>query len=187
MAHANAALTPRARLKLARLIVENECPVAQAAVRFQVSWPTAKRWADRYLELGEAGMADRSSRPHRMPRLTRHRAAHDRAPALEAAPGQLEIAARLGLAASTVHRVLVRCGISRLNQIDRATGEPVRRYEHPYPGSMIHVDVKKLGTSLTRADGATSADPGQPQPSRDPRRAPQPPPHPAWAPPTSIP
>ena len=59
--------------------------------------------------------------------------------------GQLEIAARLGLAASTVHRVLRRCGISRLDQVDRATGEPVRRYEHPHPGSLIHVDVKKLG------------------------------------------
>jgi transposase InsO family protein len=144
--HANAALTPRARLKLARLIVEHGCPISQAAVRFQVSWPTAKRWRDRYLELGEAGMNDRSSRPHRMPRLTPQpvvrKIVHLR---WKQRLGQLEIAARLGLAASTVHRVLRRCGISRLNQVDRATGEPVRRYEHPHPGSLIHVDVKKLG------------------------------------------
>ena len=59
MSHANAALTPRARLKLARLIVEDGWPVARAAERFQVSWPTAKRWADRYLELG----AGRHGRP----------------------------------------------------------------------------------------------------------------------------
>jgi transposase InsO family protein len=133
-------------LKLARLIVEGKCPVAQAAVRFQVSWPTAKRWADRYVELGEAGMADRSSRPHRMPRLTPQpivrKIVHLR---WKQRLGQLKIAARVGLAASTVHQVLARCGISRLNQTDRATGEPVRRYEHPHPGSMIHVDVKKLG------------------------------------------
>ena len=45
--------------------------------------------------------------------------------------GQLEIAARQGLAASAVHRVLRRYGITRLNQVDWATGEPVRRYEHP--------------------------------------------------------
>src|ERR1700712_788749 len=70
VAHANAALTPRARLKLARLIVEHRWPIARAAERFQVSWPTAKRWRDRYLELGEAGMVDRSSRPHRMPAKT---------------------------------------------------------------------------------------------------------------------
>lgn len=146
MAHANAALTPRARLKLARLIVEQHWPIARAAERFQVSWPTAKRWRDRYLELGEAGMTDRSSRPHRMPRLTPQptvrKIVHLR---WKQRLGQLEIAARLGLAASTVHLVLRRCGISRLNAVDRATGEPVRRYEHPHPGSLIHVDVKKLG------------------------------------------
>lgn len=146
MVHANAALTPRARLKLARLIVEDGWPVARAAERFQVSWPTAKRWRDRYLELGAPGMVDRSSRPHRMPRLTPQpvvrKIVHLR---WKQRLGQLEIAARLGLAASTVHQVLRRCGISRLNQVDRMTGEPVRRYEHPYPGSLIHVDVKKLG------------------------------------------
>ena len=160
MAHANAALTPRARLKLARLIVEHGWPISQAAVRFQVSWPTAKRWADRYLELGEAGMADRSCRPHSMPRLTPQpvvrKIVHLR---WKQRLGQLEIAARLGLAASTVHRVLRRCGISRLNHVDRATGEPVRRYEHPYPGSLIHVDVKKLGNIPDGAAGATSGAP----------------------------
>jgi transposase InsO family protein len=133
-------------LKLARLIVEQHCPVSQAATRFQVSWPTAKRWAGRYELEGEAGMVDRSSRPHRMPRRTPRpvvrKIVHLR---WKQRLGQLEIAARVGIAASTVHQVLARCGISRLNQIDRATGEPVRRYEHPYPGSMIHVDVKKLG------------------------------------------
>lgn len=41
--------------------------------------------------------------------------------------------------------MLVRCRINRLTYIDRVTGEPLRRYEHPYPGSMIHVDVTKFG------------------------------------------
>ena len=67
MSHANAALTPRACLKLARLIVEEDWPVARAAERYDVSWPTAKRWADRYRQLGPDGMGDRSSRPHRSP------------------------------------------------------------------------------------------------------------------------
>ena len=39
MSHANAALTPRARLKLARLIVDHGWPVARAAERYDVSWP----------------------------------------------------------------------------------------------------------------------------------------------------
>jgi transposase InsO family protein len=146
VAHANAALTPKARLKLARLIVEHECPISQAAARFQVSWPTAKRWAQRYLDEGEAGMADRSSRPHHSPNKTPLRKVrkivHIR---WKQRLGPLEIAVRVGLAASTVGAVLRRCRISRLSHVDRATGEPVRRYEHPHPGSMIHVDVKKLG------------------------------------------
>jgi transposase InsO family protein len=57
----------------------------------------------------------------------------------------VQIAGRLGLAASTVHAVLVRCRLNRLSHIDRATGEPIRRYEHDAPGSLLHVDVKKLG------------------------------------------
>jgi transposase InsO family protein len=47
--------------------------------------------------------------------------------------------------ASTVHAVLVRCRINRLSHIDRVTGEPIRRYEHPHPGSLIHVDSTKFG------------------------------------------
>lgn len=146
MTHANAALTPRGRLKLARLIVDGRCPVSQAAARFQVSWRTAKRWAARYEAEGEAGMADRSSRPHRMPLKTPtpvvRKIVHLR---WKQRLGPLEIAARVGIASSTAHQVLRRCRISRLAHVDRATGEPVRRYEHPYPGSMIHVDVKKVG------------------------------------------
>ena len=44
-----------------------------------------------------------------------------------------------------MHAVLVRCRLNRLSHLDRATGEPVRRYEHPHPGSMLHVDVTKFG------------------------------------------
>src|SRR3954451_23094405 len=68
--HANAALTPRARLKLARLIVDAGWPPARAAERYDVSWKTAKKWADRYRDEGVAGMVDRSSRPHRQPNRT---------------------------------------------------------------------------------------------------------------------
>src|SRR5688572_15622358 len=59
--------------------------------------------------------------------------------------GPVQIADRLGMQASTVHAVLVRCRLKRLSHIDRATGEPIRRYEHQRPGDLIHVDVKKLG------------------------------------------
>ena len=70
MSHANAALTPRARLRLARLIVDQGWPVSRAAERYDVSWPTAKRWAQRYRQLGPGGMADASCRPRRSPHAT---------------------------------------------------------------------------------------------------------------------
>src|SRR3954451_11106179 len=150
---------------MARLIVDHECSIARAAERFQVSWPTAKRWADRYRELGEAGMAERASRPHRMPgRSPPHvlrRIVHLR---WKQRLGPVEIAARVGVAPSTAHQVLRRCRVHRLSHVDRAPpevrlparfhppppfdgapGEPVRRYEHDRPGSLLHVDVKKLG------------------------------------------
>jgi hypothetical protein len=47
--------------------------------------------------------------------------------------------------ASTVHAVLVRCRLNRLSHVDRATGEPIRRYEHQHPGDLLHLDVKTLG------------------------------------------
>jgi len=144
VSHANAALTPRARLKVAQLVVDQGWPISEVAARFQVSWPTVKRWADRYAA-GQP-MADRSSRP-------RHQPLRTPAPVVRRVLelrwrkrlGPLQLAARTGVAASTVHKILVRNRLNRLTHVDRATGEPVRRYEHPYPGSLIHVDVKKLG------------------------------------------
>ena len=146
MSHANAALTSRGRLRLARLIVDDGWPIARAAERYEVSWPTAKRWADRYRSEGVGGMTDRSSRPHtcpsRTPQPVVRKIVHLR---WKQRLGPVQIAGRLGMPASTVHAVLTRCRINRLSHIDRATGEPIRRYEHEHPGDMIHVDVKKLG------------------------------------------
>jgi transposase InsO family protein len=174
VAHANAALTPRQRLRLARAIVEDGWSIAYTAAVFQVAWPTAKRWAARYEQAGPAGMVDRSSRPHRCPRRTPrpvvrrivHLRWHQRL-------GPVEIAARLGMPASTVYAVLRRCRINRLSHIDRRTGERIRRYEHDRPGSLLHVDVKKLGNIpdgggwryVGRAQGLRhrSATPGKPR------------------------
>ena len=91
-------------------------------------------------------MADRSSRPHRQPNRTPQpvvrKIVHKR---WKHRSGPVAIASELGLAASTVHAVLVRCRLNRLSHLDRVTGEPIRRYEHPHPGSLLHVDGKKLG------------------------------------------
>mgnify|MGYP001022893550 CR=1 FL=1 len=70
MSHANAALTPRARLRLARLIVEDGWSPQVAAKMFMVSPVTARKWAARLRLEGPAGMTDRSSRPRSMPTPT---------------------------------------------------------------------------------------------------------------------
>ncbi|HSP51979.1 MAG TPA: IS481 family transposase [Cryobacterium sp.] len=146
MSHANAALTPRHRLRLARLIVEEHKSIVFAARFYNVSWPTAKRWADRYAAMGPDGMSDRSSRPHRSPNKTPQllvrKVVHLR---WKKRLGPVAIGAKLGMPASTVHAVLVRCRLNKLHHVDVRTGEVVRRYEHDKPGAMIHVDVKKLG------------------------------------------
>jgi len=146
VSHANAALTEKTRLKLARLVIDEGWPIARAAEYFHVSWPTAKRWVRRYAEMGEAGMVDRSSRPHRCPtRTPAHRVKKVVHLRWKQRLSPLAISARTGMPASTVHAVLTRCRLNRLSHVDIRTGEPVRRYEHERPGSLIHVDVKKLG------------------------------------------
>jgi transposase len=146
VAHRNAPLSELGRLRLARAIVDQGWPAARAAERFQVSRPTAHRWATRYQDQGPAGMVDRSSRPHHSPRRTPaplvRRIVHLR---WTQRLGPAQIASQVGLAPSTVHAVLVRCRISRLGALDRATGQPIRRYEHAQPGALVHIDIKKLG------------------------------------------
>ena len=68
MSHANAALTPRHRLIVGRLVVDDGWPISEVAARFQVFRPTVKRWVYRYLS-GEP-MHDRSSRPKSSPNKT---------------------------------------------------------------------------------------------------------------------
>jgi transposase InsO family protein len=144
--HRNAPLTETGRLRLARCIVDDGWSIRRSAERFQVSHTTAARWAKRYREHGIAGMSDRSSRPRHSPartprrverRICKVRVTHRLGPA--------RIAARLGLPASTVHRVLVRYGMPPLAHLDRATATRIRRYERERPGELVHVDVKKLG------------------------------------------
>ncbi|MBD2896562.1 IS481 family transposase ISStpr1 [Actinomadura sp. RB99] len=59
--------------------------------------------------------------------------------------GPARIASILGMAPSTVHRVLTPHGLARLAWLDRPTGQTIRRYERDRPGELLHVDVKKLG------------------------------------------
>ncbi|TQL95924.1 transposase IS481 family protein [Actinoallomurus bryophytorum] len=146
MPHRNAPLSETGRLRLARCVVEDGWPLRRAAERFQVSVTTAQRWASRYRTHGEAGMADRSSRPHTSPRRTPTRTERRIIKVRVARRwGPARIAGLLHLNPATVHRVLVRYRLNRLAWTDRATGRVIRRYEHQAPGDLVHVDIKKLG------------------------------------------
>ena len=143
MAHRNARLTPVTRRELVRE-VEAGWPQAEVARRFRVSRPTVGKWVRRYQEAGTSGLEDRGSAPRRHPRRT--------PPELERRIcsvrrrqgfGPHRIGWALGVACSTVYAVLRRFGLNRLDRLHRVTRESVR-YEHPAPGDLLHLDVKKL-------------------------------------------
>ncbi|QKU47550.1 putative transposase [Mycobacterium avium subsp. paratuberculosis] len=146
MSHRNAPLSETGRLRLARCVVDEGWSLRRAAERFQVSVTTAERWARRYRELGEAGMADRSSRPHhspnRTPTRTERRIIKVR---VIRRWGPARIGYLLGIHPSTVHRVLTRYALAKLRWLDRSTGRIIRRMEPAGCGDLVHVDVKKLG------------------------------------------
>ena len=153
MSHANARLTVHGRLLLVQRVVRDRRPVAHVAKELGVSRQCAHRWVSRYLSEGEAGLLDRSSRPHRVPARTGARAEQRvLAARRQLRAGRDVIAAATGVPARTVSRILARHGIPALAACDPVTGLPIRarrltrtRYERPAPGDLVHIDVKKLG------------------------------------------
>ena len=146
MSHRNAPLSETGRLRLARCVVEDGWSLRRAAERFQVAVTTAARWSSRYRALGPAGMADRSSRPHRSPNQTPTRTERRIIKVRVIRRwGPAQIGYLLGIHPSTVHRVLTRYGVARLRWLDRPTGRVIRRIETSAVGELVHVDVKKLG------------------------------------------
>jgi transposase InsO family protein len=153
VSHRNARLTVHGRRLLVHRVRQLGMPVAHAAKTMGISRQCAHRWVARFDAEGDAGLADRTSRPHTSPTRT--------APEVE----QMIVAARhehrrgqdwlgpeLRVPARTVSRVLRRHDLPRLCTLDRLTGEPIRsskmtavRYERARPGELVHVDVKKLG------------------------------------------
>jgi transposase InsO family protein len=145
MAHRNARLTQFGRLLLVQRVTELGWPPAQAAGSLGVSRATAYKWLARYRQHGQAGLADRSSRPHRCPHaLPAAQVGRVLAARRRYRQGPHRLAWRLGMARSTVYGVLARHGMSRLAHTDRASGVVVR-YQRQHPGELVHLDVKKLG------------------------------------------
>jgi transposase InsO family protein len=128
-------------------------PKAHIAAAMGISRKCVATWISRFQAEGEAGLQDRSSRPHTTPtqtpvevedRIIELRRRERRGPAW--------LGAELGVPARTVSRVLARRGQPRLAALDPMTGEVIRsskqtavRYERSRPGELVHMDVKKLG------------------------------------------
>ncbi|WP_156365365.1 helix-turn-helix domain-containing protein [Sciscionella sediminilitoris] len=123
MAHANARTNVFAR----RLIVERVAagwPAARVAEQLGVTRATVHKLLRRCAEGGDAALADRSSRPHRIPNRT--------APQVEKKVlaarrrrkrGAVVLTADLGMSPSTVGRILARHDVPHLAAIDPITGE----------------------------------------------------------------
>ena len=141
--HKNAPLTPKGREAMVRSVLEEGLSNVDAAYQFNTTPKTVAKWVKRFRAEGVDGLRDRSSRPLSSPSQT--------APATCAVIETLrrqrhtgkQIAAETGVSAATVSRVLRRLKLSRIRDLEPA--EPVRRYEYPAPGGMIHIDIKKLG------------------------------------------
>ena len=152
MAHANARTTVFARKLIVDRVRAGHRP-GEVAKQLGISRQTVYKWVRRWRAEGEAGLADRSSRPHRIPRKTSpETAAVIVAARTEHHAGPVRLAPIVGIVASTIGAVLTRAGVPRLAEVDRLTGELLpgrrhsdRRYERDHPGDLLHVDVMKLG------------------------------------------
>jgi transposase InsO family protein len=141
--HKNARTTPYSRAEIVRrVMVLRETPRA-VATALGVSQRTVAKWLARFRAEGEAGLADRSSRPHAMPGATPADLAEQVITLRRQRLTGKQIARDLALSSATVSRILRKARLSRIRDLDPP--EPVRRYERAHPGELIHIDIKKLG------------------------------------------
>lgn len=116
-----------------------------------------RRWSEATLEQRQtlACLEDRSSRPHRSPRLLPAREqARICAARRRSGWGPRLIAGETGHPHATVWRTLQRSGISRVAKEPR---EKPRLYEWPCPGDLLHIDSKRF-VRFTRPGHAVTGD-----------------------------
>ena len=142
--HPNAKLTPVNRLLLVERIRRQGWKVTEAAEAAGVSRRTAYKWLRRFDTEGKAGLEDRSSRPHRITRQTPRRLIRRIEQLRRRCKAGWEIAQELGIPVSTVSRHLQRAGLGRLWRLEEQA-DPPRRYQHRFPGQLLHIDAKRLG------------------------------------------
>jgi transposase InsO family protein len=123
-------------------VVELGWSLAKAAEAAEVSDRTCRKWVDRYLAEGRAGLVDRSSAPGRVANRTDEQTVQLLAALRRLRFTAPELADLLDLPCSTISGILKRIGMGKLGRLGL---EPAQRYERARAGELIHVDVKKLG------------------------------------------
>lgn len=141
--HGSAHLTIHSRLTICRRVIEEGWTIVAAAEAADVHRHTAAKWVRRFKTEGTAGLRDRSTRPHRIPRRVAPEVVREIEELRRQRLGSHRIGWMLGLARSTVYAVLRRLGLGRLSALEPRP-DP-RRYEWPHPGDLLHLDTKKLG------------------------------------------
>jgi transposase InsO family protein len=141
--HANAPLGPKGRETMVLRVLEQGWSLAEAAAAAGVSERTCRKWRDRYLVEGEAGLLDRSSAPKSIPHRTPDELVEVIVLLRKLRMTGAEIAFCLAMALSTVSAVLLRVGLGKLSRLEPP--EPPNRYERRHAGELLHIDVKKLG------------------------------------------
>lgn len=124
-------------------VLERGMTRSKAALVFGLSRQRVSIWVNRFQAEGEAGLYDRSSRPHRSPNAITPEEAERMLDLRQMGLLGEEIAAKLKRARSTVSKVLRSARLSQQRQLDRDPNP--RRYEHEKPGDLLHLDIKKLG------------------------------------------
>jgi transposase InsO family protein len=149
--HGNARTCPNSRRLLVERVLEQGWSLTAAAAAAGVSERTVWRWLKRWHEEGEAGLSDRSSRPHRSPTQLPAAKVEAICSLRRLRMTAAQISEVLGLALSTVSLWLKRVGLGKRSRLDPP--EPPNRYERRHPGELVHVDIKQLGRISERGAG----------------------------------
>jgi transposase len=139
--HKNARLTFRSREALVAAIAAGMCCHRASAV-FRVTPKTAAKWRNRFQSEGRTGLLDRSSRPRRSPRATSSHLTSRVIDLRRQHQPAYHIARSTGLSPATVSRILRRAHLNRWRDLHPAP--PIVRYEHPFPGDLLHLDIKGM-------------------------------------------
>ena len=140
--HHHARLTIHRREELAQAVLLCRLSLKEAAAEFKLSRQSAAKWVQRFRCQGRAGLRDRSSRPVRSPgRTSAQLVAQVERLRRERWTG-IRIAQATGLSRATVSRILTRLRLNKIRMLEPAL--PIVRYEHPAPGDLLHIDIKKL-------------------------------------------